>query len=262
MLSRATRVHVAAAQLEAGEPEGCLTAMSAGGAPEFAGVEPGRRAWLYAILARAELALGRRGRRGGVGGARRGGRGRPRRSRYARGRRAVRARAARARAPGDAARPRAAGREPRPAAAAADARRRGASRPARCARRSAGARAAARAATRARRRSRCSSARRPSWPRCGAVRLRDEAARELRRLGRACRARGAGAAGGGGLDSLSGREREIADLVALGRTNREIAGELFLSEKTVESHMSRLFGKLGVRSRAEVAEAVGRERGD
>src|SRR4051812_4377631 len=60
VLSRATRVHVAAAQLEAGEPEGCLAAMSAGGAPEFAGVEPGRRAWLYAILARAELALGRR----------------------------------------------------------------------------------------------------------------------------------------------------------------------------------------------------------
>ncbi|HET6551726.1 MAG TPA: AAA family ATPase, partial [Solirubrobacter sp.] len=59
VLSRATRVHVAAAQLEAGEPEGCLAAMSAGGAPEFAGVEPGRRAWLYAILARAELALGR-----------------------------------------------------------------------------------------------------------------------------------------------------------------------------------------------------------
>ena len=61
VLSRATRVHVAAAQLEAGEPEGCLAAMSAGGAPEFAGVEPGRRAWLYAILARAELALGRPG---------------------------------------------------------------------------------------------------------------------------------------------------------------------------------------------------------
>ena len=59
---------------------------------------------------------------------------------------------------------------------------------------------------------------------------------------------------------LTGREREIADLVAAGRTNKEIASELFLSEKTVESHMTRLFGKLGVRSRAEVAEAVGRER--
>src|SRR5690348_7597778 len=59
VLSRATRVHVAAAQLDAGEPERCLAAMSAGGAPEFRGVEPGRRAWLYAILARADLALGR-----------------------------------------------------------------------------------------------------------------------------------------------------------------------------------------------------------
>ena len=94
------------------------------------------------------------------------------------------------------------------------------------------------------------------------MRLRDEAARELRRRGVKTGARRRRAAGGEGLDSLSGREREVADLVALGRTNKEIAGELFLSEKTVESHMSRLFGKLGVRSRAEVAEAVGRERGD
>ena len=97
---------------------------------------------------------------------------------------------------------------------------------------------------------------------CGAVRLRDEAARELRRRGVKTGARRRRATGGEGLDSLSGREREVAELVALGRTNKEIAGELFLSEKTVESHMSRLFGKLGVRSRAEVAEAVGRERGD
>jgi DNA-binding NarL/FixJ family response regulator len=97
---------------------------------------------------------------------------------------------------------------------------------------------------------------------CGALRLRDEAARELRRLGRRAGARRRRATGGEGLASLSGREREVADLVALGRTNREIAGELFLSEKTVESHMSRLFTKLGVSSRAAVAEAVGRERGE
>ena len=96
----------------------------------------------------------------------------------------------------------------------------------------------------------------------GAVRLRDEAARELRRRGVKTGARRRRAPGGDGLGGLSGREREVADLVALGRTNKEIAAELFLSEKTVESHMSRLFGKLGVRSRAEVAEAVGRERGE
>jgi DNA-binding NarL/FixJ family response regulator len=63
---------------------------------------------------------------------------------------------------------------------------------------------------------------------------------------------------GGGLDRLSGRQREIAELVALGRTNREIAAELFLSQKTVEGHLSTVFGKLGVTSRAAVAAAIGR----
>jgi DNA-binding NarL/FixJ family response regulator len=48
--------------------------------------------------------------------------------------------------------------------------------------------------------------------------------------------------------------------VAEGRTNREIGGELFLSEKTVEGHLTRVFAKLGVTSRAEVAEVVGRAR--
>ena len=66
--------------------------------------------------------------------------------------------------------------------------------------------------------------------------------------------------GGDGLDALSGREREIAELVAQGRTNREIGAELFLSEKTVEGHLTRVFAKLGVGSRAELAEAVGRAR--
>ena len=60
---------------------------------------------------------------------------------------------------------------------------------------------------------------------------------------------------------LSPRELEIAERVALGRTNREIAAQLFLSEKTVEGHLASVFGKLGVSSRAEVAEAVGRARG-
>ncbi|HEY6696010.1 MAG TPA: helix-turn-helix transcriptional regulator, partial [Solirubrobacteraceae bacterium] len=93
----------------------------------------------------------------------------------------------------------------------------------------------------------------------GAVRHRDEAARELRRLGERVTARQR-RGGGEGLDALSGREREIAELVAEGRTNREIGGELFLSEKTVEGHLTRVFGKLGVTSRAEVAEVVGRAR--
>ena len=62
------------------------------------------------------------------------------------------------------------------------------------------------------------------------------------------------------LSHLSRREREIAEHVALGRTNREIASRLFLAEKTVEGHLANVFTKLGVTSRAEVAEAVGRSR--
>ncbi|MGI5149705.1 LuxR C-terminal-related transcriptional regulator [Plantactinospora sp. CA-294935] len=49
--------------------------------------------------------------------------------------------------------------------------------------------------------------------------------------------------------TLTAREREIADLVAMGLTNQEIAARLFLSRRTVESHLSRMFAKLDVRSR-------------
>jgi DNA-binding NarL/FixJ family response regulator len=49
-------------------------------------------------------------------------------------------------------------------------------------------------------------------------------------------------------------------LVARGRTNREIAAELFLSEKTIESHLSKVFAKLGLSGRVAVAETVGRSR--
>ena len=93
---------------------------------------------------------------------------------------------------------------------------------------------------------------------CEASRFRDEAARELRRLGRRVSARQRRPAPGQALEALTGRELEIVERVALGRTNREIAGELFLSQKTVEGHLAHVFAKLGVSSRAEVAEAVGR----
>jgi DNA-binding NarL/FixJ family response regulator len=49
---------------------------------------------------------------------------------------------------------------------------------------------------------------------------------------------------------LTARELEVLRLVATGRTNRTIAGDLFLSEKTVARHVSNIFGKLGVSSRA------------
>ena len=65
------------------------------------------------------------------------------------------------------------------------------------------------------------------------------------------------------LTSLGGRRRQeheltpveerIADLVAAGQTNREVAATLFMSVRTVESHLGRIYRKLGVRSRTELA---------
>ena len=96
---------------------------------------------------------------------------------------------------------------------------------------------------------------------CGAGRRRDRVARELRRLGQRVPRRGrrGGGTGEGPLAALSDREREVAELVAAGRTNREIAGELFLSKRTVDTHLAHVFEKLGVSSRAAVAAAVARQ---
>ena len=58
----------------------------------------------------------------------------------------------------------------------------------------------------------------------------------------------------------AGRLLEIAELVASGKTNREIAGQLYLSQKTVENHLSRTYAKLGVSGRAALAGAVERAR--
>jgi len=55
---------------------------------------------------------------------------------------------------------------------------------------------------------------------------------------------------------LTRRELEVARLAAQGRTNREIAGELFLSPRTVDTHVHNVLRKLGCRSRAEAARRV------
>ena len=52
---------------------------------------------------------------------------------------------------------------------------------------------------------------------------------------------------------LSTREREVADLVATGATNRAIAGALFLSERTVETHIQHVLTKLGFHARSQIA---------
>jgi DNA-binding CsgD family transcriptional regulator len=94
---------------------------------------------------------------------------------------------------------------------------------------------------------------------CGALRRRDACDLELRRLGERVQRRGRGTnPDGDGFESLTDREREIALLVADRLTNREIAARLFLSEKTIESHMRNVFRKLGVSSRVHVARAVER----
>ena len=55
------------------------------------------------------------------------------------------------------------------------------------------------------------------------------------------------------FDDLTPQEEAVAGLVAQGRSNKEVAAELFLSVKTVQFHLTRVYAKLGVRSRAELA---------
>ncbi len=63
-----------------------------------------------------------------------------------------------------------------------------------------------------------------------------------------------------GWDTLTKTEREIADLVAEGLKNREIAARRFVSIRTVETHVTHILAKLGIPSRREliVARAVAR----
>jgi DNA-binding NarL/FixJ family response regulator len=55
---------------------------------------------------------------------------------------------------------------------------------------------------------------------------------------------------------LSSREKQILGLLVMGYMNSQIAGELFLAESTVKSHLSSAFGKLGVRSRNEAVSLI------
>ena len=94
----------------------------------------------------------------------------------------------------------------------------------------------------------------------GALREADAAAQELRRLGRRTPRRTRTVSGGTVAAALSPREQEVATLVAAGKRNRDVAAALFVSEKTVESHLARIYDKVGVRSRAALAAIIAAER--
>ena len=97
---------------------------------------------------------------------------------------------------------------------------------------------------------------------CGALRYRDRAERELGKLGhRPHRRTRPGTTDGGGVESLTERELEVARLVVDRKTNPEIAAELFLSQKTVETHLRNIFHKMNVTSRVALARAVERTDG-
>jgi DNA-binding CsgD family transcriptional regulator len=80
------------------------------------------------------------------------------------------------------------------------------------------------------------------FDRLGAVAWAERARKELDVVGPRRRA----------PDELTATELRVAELAAAGTTNREIARAVFMSEKTVEAHMSRIYRKLGIHSRAEL----------
>ena len=251
VFTRATQAHVGVIWLEIGEPDRCIEQLRAAGLPDLPLIEPGRRGWLYTVLARAELEGGDRAAAAKW---------------LARGEETVRglhlpladawvlhARALLTLADGDAAKAAALALRAAERAEAVHA-------PVPAARCRTLAGVALAQAGDSEQAVRLLTAAQRALAACEANRHRDEAALHLRRLGQRVSARQRRFAQGPGLGALSGRELEIADRVALGSTNRQIAEELFLSQKTVVGHLTSVFAKLGVSSRAEVAEAVGRAR--
>ena len=63
------------------------------------------------------------------------------------------------------------------------------------------------------------------------------------------------------LAQLTGQEQKILELIAEGQTNREIAGQVNLSDKTVKDHVSTILGKLEVSRRSQAAAFLAERRG-
>jgi DNA-binding CsgD family transcriptional regulator len=84
------------------------------------------------------------------------------------------------------------------------------------------------------------------FERTGAALWADRARAELKRISGRAATPGA----------LTPAEERVAALVAEGKTNKEVAAALFLSDRTVEGHLARIFGKLGIRHRTELAGAL------
>jgi len=89
---------------------------------------------------------------------------------------------------------------------------------------------------------------RDTFARLGNTVWRDRSEAELERTGSRATHRG----------GLTPTEQRVAELVATGMSNREVGKELFVSEKTVEVNLTRIYAKLGVRSRTELAARAGR----
>ena len=60
-----------------------------------------------------------------------------------------------------------------------------------------------------------------------------------------------------GVESLTPSERRVAEMAANGMTNRQIAQSLFLTVKTIETHLAATYDKLGIRSRQRLPDALG-----
>jgi DNA-binding CsgD family transcriptional regulator len=90
------------------------------------------------------------------------------------------------------------------------------------------------------------------FERIGAAALAQRASGELRATGLTT------TRAGNGDPAMTPQERQIAELAAAGLTNKEIGERLFLSHRTISSHLYRIFPKLGVTSRNQLASGLGR----